>query len=99
MSKYTPRRAYDEENLPGYLESDRCYIKNNEELCVEFLDNYENNTNLVQLCKNFIEKHRITSETDERDTWIKCGGFNEADSINLICEIFKIVQEMEKKND
>ena len=41
------------------------------------------------LCKNFLEKHKVKRDGD----YIVCKNFNEADTVNLICEIFKILEK------
>jgi hypothetical protein len=40
LPEHKPRRPYDEETYPGYLEGDNDYFDNNRELAIALLDAY-----------------------------------------------------------
>lgn len=40
LPEHNPRRPYDEDQYPGYMEGDRDYMENNRFLAVALLDAY-----------------------------------------------------------
>ena len=46
LEEFNHRRPFDDDNPDGYLESDKDFIRNNEELCVWFLEQLDNNNTI-----------------------------------------------------